>query len=552
MNYSYNTEGYANDPGINRKADIAAFDAVQHFRSDVLIKRDPSGLHTVHPTRDDSAVTAPDACIVAQLLGLYPEYLGAPAFGATHGSRFAYVVGEMARGIATTQMVSAAVRSGFCAFFGSAGLRIDAIDAAITTIRTDLGEAEGYPVHGRTTCAWGMNLIHSPDRPDRERESVDLFLARAVTRVSASAFMKLSADVVRYACRGLTRAVDGSVTRRNFVFAKVSRPEVAAQFMTPAPPELLRDLVAAGLIESDEAELAAQIPVAEDITIESDFGGHTDNRPLAALFPVILRLRHDIAKRHPQAQAVRLGAAGGLGTPHAVAAAFQLGADYVLTGSVNQCAIESGLSPKGRALLGGAGLADVAMAPAADMFELGVKVQVLKRATMFASKAQRLYELYRHHEDLASLPAKDRDWLERQVFRNSCEAEWELTRAYLAESGSPFLAKAEADQRACMALLFRRYLSLASQWARDGVEDRAIDYQIWCGPAMGAFNDWVRDFFLEPVANRTVAQIGLNLLEGAAAVTRAHQLHVAGVRLSPRAVHFAPRPLTLDWTDEAA
>jgi len=192
------------------------------------------------------------------------------------------------------------------------------------------------------------------------------------------------------------------------------------------------------------------------------------------------------------------------------------------------------------------------MAPAADMFELGVKVQVLKRATMFASKAQRLYDIYRHHDDLAALSPRDREWLERQVFRNSCEAEWELTRAYLTKTGSPFLAKAERDPKARMALLFRRYLSQGSQWARDGVEDRAIDFQIWCGPAMGAFNDWVRGSFLEPVANRTVGQIGLNLLEGAAALTRFQQLRMAGVPLSPNAADFAPRPLALDWTDEAA
>lgn len=530
-----------------------AFDAVQNFRSNVIVMREVSGAHTVRLESDRTAALVPGASLVARLPGLYPEYLGAPSFSVAHGSRFAYVVGEMARGIATTRMVSAAVRSGFCAFFGSAGLRVGAVDDAIAAIRADLGEADGAGSSPRQTAgAWGMNLIHSPDRPDRERESVDLFLARSVTRVSASAFMKLSADVVRYACRGLARGVDGRVRRCNFVFAKVSRPEVAAQFMVPAPLEILRDLVAAGQITAHEADLAAQIPVAEDITVESDSGGHTDNRPLAALFPVILRLRQEIAQRHPAAHAVRLGAAGSLGTPHAIAAAFQLGADYVLTGSINQCAVESGVSPKARALLGEAGLADVAMAPAADMFELGVKVQVLKRATMFASKAQRLYEIYRRHDDLAALPAKERDWLERQVFRNSCEAEWELTRAYLAKSGSPFLTKAEGDGKVRMALLFRRYLSLASQWARDGIDDRAIDYQIWCGPAMGAFNDWVRGSFLDPVANRTVAQIGLNLLEGAAALTRAQQLRLAGVHVPPRATNFVPRPLTLEWTDEAA
>ena len=42
-----------------------------------------------------------------------------------------------------------------------------------------------------------------------------------------------------------------------------------------------------------------------------------------------------------------------------------------------------------------AGLADVIMAPAADMFELGVEIQVLQRGTMFGTRAKKLYEIYK-------------------------------------------------------------------------------------------------------------------------------------------------------------
>ena len=58
-----------------------------------------------------------------------------------------------------------------------------------------------------------------------------------------------------------------------------------------------------------------------------------------------------------------------------------------MTGSVNQSAIESGLSQVGKELLAQASMADVVMAPAADMFEMGVKVQVLQRGTMFSARA---------------------------------------------------------------------------------------------------------------------------------------------------------------------
>ena len=83
--------------------------------------------------------------------------------------------------------------------------------------------------------------------------------------------------------------------------------------------------------------------MAEDITVEGDSGGHTDNQTLVALVPRILALRDEISARHGYTRDIRVGAAGGLGTPSAVAAAFALGAAYVVTGSVNQSAVDVGL-----------------------------------------------------------------------------------------------------------------------------------------------------------------------------------------------------------------
>jgi hypothetical protein len=103
--------------------------------------------------------------------------------------------------------------------------------------------------------------------------------------------------------------------------------------------------------------------------------------------------------------------------------------------------------------------------------------------------------------------------------------------------------RAKKDPKHQLALVFRAYLGQASRWANDGVADRKLDYQVWCGPAMGAFNAWVRGTFLEPVEDRTVRQIALNLLEGAATVTRAGQFRAAGVAMPVSAFDFRPRPL---------
>jgi len=70
-----------------------------------------------------------------------------------------------------------------------------------------------------------------------------------------------------------------------------------------------------------------------------------------------------------------------------------------------------------------------------------------------------------------------------------------------------------------------------------------VDYQIWCGPAMGAFNQWVAGSFMEEPASRTVAQIALNLMFGACSITRAHQLRACGVSIPASLFQYAPRRL---------
>lgn len=284
--------------------------------------------------------------------------------------------------------------------------------------------------------------------------------------------------------------------------------------------------------------------MAEDITVEADSGGHTDNRPLSALLPTILGLRDEVTRRFGYTRPIRIGAAGGLGTPGAVAAAFTLGASYVLTGSVNQVAVESGISDDARNLLAQADIADVTMAPAADMFELGVRLQVLRRGTLFASRAALLYELYRDYESLDAIPEPQVARIEREVFRQPVERVWAETERFWRERDVGELVRAERDPKHRMALVFRWYLGNSSRWAIAGDTSRRTDYQLWCGPAMGAFNRWTAGSFLADPDNRSVVQIALNLLEGAAALTRVHQARTYGVPVPASAFDFRPRPLS--------
>ncbi|MGD2131406.1 MAG: PfaD family polyunsaturated fatty acid/polyketide biosynthesis protein [Maricaulaceae bacterium] len=517
---------------------FSVYDAVENFRRPVAVVRRAGEAAKLFPLDDEDLAQAagrlgPD--LIGVLPAIYPEWLGDRSFAEAHGCRFPYVVGEMARGIATPTMVAAAATAGFLGSYGSAGLSPRQIGEGVAEIRARLEQ-----VGGETALeSWSANLIHSPQEPGYERAVVDVLLKSGVARVSASAFMRMSPEIVRFAASGLSRAPGGDVIRTTHVLGKASRPEVARGFMSPPPEKMLADLVAAGDLTEAQADLARTLPIAEDITAEADSGGHTDNRPLSVLLPLFTKLRDELALEHGHGRRIRVGAAGGLATPQALAGAFQLGAAYVLTGSVNQSAAESGLSSLGRQMLAGAGPTDVAMAPAADMFERGVKVQVLSRGTMFAVNGRRLYELYRARAGLDDLSQDERTWVEG-LMRETIEEAWAATRAFHLSRAPQDVEKAEKDPRYKMALVFRRYLFFGAQWAREGVADRHTDFQIWCGPAMGAFNDWVKGSFLEDPTERTVSQIGLNLLEGAARASRAQQLRAAGVDAPPDAARFAP------------
>ncbi|MEU1021041.1 PfaD family polyunsaturated fatty acid/polyketide biosynthesis protein [Streptomyces sp. NPDC005904] len=450
------------------------------------------------------------------------ERLGSSHFRRRHGVRYAYMAGAMAGGISSEELVLSLAKAGYLASFGAAGLPEQRVDQALARLARSLG-ASG--------TAYACNLIHNPVAPEQERACVDACLRHRVPCVEASAFVRLTTDLVRYRVTGLQSGSAGEVRATHRVVAKISRQEIAEMFMRPAPEELVADLVARGQVTRAQAELARRFPMADDITVEADSGGHTDRRPLVVTLPAILRLRNRIAKEHPPAGQVGIGAAGGIATPEAITAAFALGACYVVTGSVNQSAKEAGTSSGAKQLLAQAGLTDCTMAPAADLFEQGGTVQVLSRGTLFAGAAARLYRLYREHTSLEELPAGERRDVEKRILKRTLAAAWQETADYLLAHHPEWHRRAEQDPKFRMAMVFRWYLAMASRWAISGAEERRGDWQIWCGPAMGAFNGWTAGTDLARPENREVVSIADHLMSAAAFHTRVTQLRLSGLRL---------------------
>ncbi|PCI36746.1 MAG: 2-nitropropane dioxygenase [Elusimicrobia bacterium] len=496
----------------------------------VFVVEDADGLRLVTGGEAKLGVSAAgeDLPLVAISPPMPATQLGDPTFCADHGIRFPYVSGAMANGIGSVEIAVALAREGALGFFGAAGLAPAVVEAALDRLASELGD-----------IPYGANLIHSPNEPDLEMEIADLFLRKGVHLVSASAYLGLTLPIVKYRLMGIHRAEDGTVVTPNRVIAKVSRVEIATQFFSPAPEKYLKELVANGDLTPEQAKLAAEVPVAQDITAEADSGGHTDNRPSVTLWPTLLSLRNRMQEKFGYAQRLRVGAAGGISTPASAAAAFAMGASYILIGSVNQCTLEAGTSDAVRKMLAAVGQADVSMAPAADMFEMGVQVQVLKRGTMFAMRAAKLYSLYLSNDSLESIPAPERARLEKDIFRDTLENTWASTRAFFEVRDPSQIERAEKNPKHKMALVFRSYLGQASRWANAGVPDRQLDYQVWCGPSMGAFNEWAAGSPLADWSKRGVADVAANLLYATAIQTRLNSLRSQGVQI-PASVEVRP------------
>lgn len=432
---------------------------------------------------------------------ILPQNLGCPEFKADYNLKYAYVAGGMVRGIASKEMVVKTGKAGMLGYFGTGALQLDAIEDAICYIRENLENGEPY----------GMNMMVTPI----ENETIDLYLRHGVKNIEASAYLQMSLPLVKYRLKGLSINNEKQVVATNRIMAKLSRSEVAQCFLTPAPQNLVEELRSNGEVTPEEAEWSQKVPMADDICVEADSGGHTDRGVAYALLPAVMGMRDQVMKEFNYNKRIRVGAAGGIGSPQAAAAAFVLGADFILTGSINQCTVEAGISEVAKDLLQEVSVQDTDYAPAGDMFEIGAKVQVLKKGILFPARANKLYDIYRRYNSLEEIDEKTRKHLEERVLNRSFEDVYREVKAFHPPD---VIEQAERNSKQKMALIFRWYCGHANHLALNGESNQKVNFQINCGPALGAFNQWVAGTELQDWRKRHVDVIGDRLMKATAKV----------------------------------
>jgi trans-AT polyketide synthase/acyltransferase/oxidoreductase domain-containing protein len=426
------------------------------------------------------------------------ENLGSAEYKKDYNIKYAYATGAMFRGVSSKELVVKVGKSGLLGFLGTGGLSLKNIEEAILYIQNELSSGDPY----------GVNLLCNITDPKMEEKTVDLYIKHKIKNIEASAFMQITPALVKYRLNGLTRNSKGDVVANNRIQAKISRPEIAALFLAPAPERIINKLIKENKISSEQVVMSKEIAMADDICVEADSGGHTDMGVAAAIMPAIFKLRDEMTDKFKYKKKIRVGAAGGIGTPQAAAAAFMLGADFIVTGSINQCTVEAGTSDNVKDLLEKINVQDTDYAPAGDMFELGAKVQVLKKGVFFPARANRLYDLYKHYNSIDEIDEKTKKQLQEKYFKRTFEDIYEDTKKYFLERNPLEITKAEKNPKYKMALIFRWYFSYASNLALTGNEKNMVDYQVHCGPALGAFNQWIKGTNFEKWENRHVDVIG--------------------------------------------
>ena len=450
--------------------------------------------------------SADDALPLAAIVpAVRPEHLGDPTFHTDHRLRFAYLAGAMANGIGSVEIVEAMSRAGMLGFFGAAGLSIQRIESAIERLQRELGHAP-----------FGINLIHSPGEPDHEAATVDLLLRRDVRLVEASAYLDLTLPVVRYRVAGIRRGPNGEIIAPNHVIAKVSRVEVATKFFSPPPEKLLARIGrpwrhnrrTGGPGEADSSrpgrDRGGRLRRSHRQPAARRFGADVARAPRSDAGPA--RLPDAAAGRcggwHLDAGERRRGVRDGRGLrPH------RLSQPGVRRERIVRRSPQD--ARRGRA----------------GRRHHGPGRRYVRDGRQGASAEARNAVRHAGGEAVRALPDSAEPGSDahgrarpvgKELFRAPLEEIWNETRSFWQSRDPKQVERAERDAKHKMALVFRWYLGLSSRWANAGEPTRQVDYQVWCGPAMGAFNEWTKGSFLERPENRRVVTVAKNLLHGAA------------------------------------
>ena len=401
--------------------------------------------------------------------------LGAPQVASAYRLRLPYLVDALPDGVSGPAMLQRLAGAGLFGFLGTFGV-------PEAQVAADVGDLGTEDIRGR----WGIELPAERLDHGRTRAIVSLAMDAGVSHAVTAGWAGVSPQIVRWRFAGLS---SGGEPRRLLV--RVTGSRQAEAFLRPAPAELIAQLIRSGQLDPAEASLARRLPVATEIFVQPEPGGGMS----VSLLMSVLRATRDAGQRGPVG-------VGGIGTPDEVASAVLLGADFLVTGAINACTPQARTSEAAKDLLATVTMADTVLAPSAELFRLGGRAHMVRKATLFPARAAHLHDLQLAGTAPADLSAATRQMLESDYFGEP------LDRVMRSGSGP------NAEPR--MTDVLARYFDLGTQAALAGRTEQRLNWHIPCGPEMGAFNLAIGDLGLADWRARDVDVVAERLTEAGA------------------------------------
>jgi len=103
--------------------------------------------------------------------------------------------------------------------------------------------------------------------------------------------------------------------------------------------------------------------------------------------------------------------------------------------------------------------------------------------------------------------------IQEKYFRRGFEEVYAETSNHYLTLMPGEIDRAERNPKHKMALVFRWYFIHTMNLALTGNLDQRVDFQVHCGPSLGAFNQWVKGTELEDWRRRHPDQIGAKLMQ---------------------------------------
>ena len=394
-----------------------------------------------------------------------------------------------------------AAKAGLLSFFGAEGLPLHTIEGALRQIRQQLSNDHFF----------GVGMLRSQGDEDSEMRLAHLCVQYKVPALEISSFSMVSRAIVYYRVKGLKKRWDGSIECQHKIIAKVSHIHQVASYLKPPPRWIVDELLSEQLINPEQAEMSQSIGLCDDLCVIGDCGEKTTGGSVFLLYPHVYQIKKQLETSYPHVRNVHLGVGGGLGTPQAIAHVFSMGADFILTGSINQATVEAGSSAAVKELLITMGLMDTQTCSSENVFDTQGRIQVLNMHNAFPAKADFLQALWMSYESVSDMPSSLQVHLKEQYFDDLGDNNNEHSKSTVSN------LKGDLDPKLSMAKLFESYFERAQNHvilANDSL-DNATDYLIHTGPALGAFNEWVKGTPLESWKNRHVDVVAIHLLESA-------------------------------------